>query len=111
MIGSVEGRSENTPINTGLVSDDGIFLVVTSVACDCNDSIASSWKLFEMKKIHRFCTNQRLLRIVEDMSKSIHSEEMVAGVDTHCLFAHCTLISVPRRLVMIWERNDRCADT
>lgn len=111
MIGPVEGRSEDASVNAGLVTDDGVLLVVAGVAGDADNSIAASRKLFEVKEIHRLSAYQRLLGIVENMSERVHPEEVVAGVDTHRLLTHCALISVTRRLIVVWEGNDGGADT
>lgn len=111
VIGPVESRSEDASVNAGLVTDDGVLLVVASVASNADNCIAACRKLFEVKEIHRLSTDQRLLGIVENMGKRVHPEEVVAGVDTHCLLTHCALISVTRRLIVVWEGNDRCADT
>jgi hypothetical protein len=59
-----------------------------------------------MQIFHWFSHNQRLLGVVKNMSESIHAHLKVAGVDSHGLFTHCTLIGVSRGLVVVRERDD-----
>ena len=68
MICSEEHRPEYASVDTGLVSNDGILLIVPSVASNGHNCIASSRQIFEMKKIHALGADQWLLSIVEHMS-------------------------------------------
>ena len=40
------------------------------------------------------------------MRKSVHPHLVIWCIHTHCLFAHSTLVCIPWRLVMVWERNN-----
>lgn len=44
------------------------------------------------------------------MCQSIHTNLIVATVNSHGLFTHRTLIGISGRLIMIGERNNRCAN-
>lgn len=110
-VGAEEGRPEYSSVNTRLVANDGVLLVVASVASDGHDCVAPSGELFEVEEIHTLGADQWLLGIVEDMSQSVHPQEVVAGVDAHGLLSHCTLIGVSWRLIVVGERNDACANS
>ena len=51
-IGSVEQTPEQSTINTALVHDNRILLIVTAIAEDCDDSVLTGRKLSELKKFH-----------------------------------------------------------
>lgn len=44
------------------------------------------------------------------MCEGVHAKLVIRGIDSHGLLAHCGLISVARRLVMIGERYDTGTD-
>lgn len=98
VIGPEEGRPEDTSIDAGLVSNDAIFLIVPCVASNRYNCVAPSWQFLEMEQVHRLCADQGLLRVVKNMSQRVHSHEVVAGVNSHGLLAHCALICVSGRL-------------
>jgi len=47
-----EGGPEKTPVDGRLVSNDRIFLVVASVACDRDNSVTAGRKFLEMEQLH-----------------------------------------------------------
>ena len=64
-----------------------------------------------MEILHGAGDDQRLLGVVEDMCKRIHSDLVVTCVHSHGLLAHCTLIGISWRLVVIGEWDDGGADS
>ncbi len=106
VISPKEYRSKEPSINGTLIQHNRIFLVISSIASDSDSWITPWWKLFEMQKLHGFCCDQRLLRIIEDMSQCIHSHLIITCVNSHSLFSHSTLISISWRLIVIWEWNN-----
>lgn len=109
VVSSIEDRTEESSLNAALVQHDGVLLVVARVASDGDDGVTPRAELFEVQEVHAARDDQGLLRVVQDMSQSIHSELVVAGINTHGLLSHGGLIGVPWRLVVIWEGNDACA--
>ena len=93
-----EGRPEESSVHRRLVADDRVLLIVPGIACNCHHCIAPSWQLLEVQKVHRSSAHQRLLRIVKHMCQSVHPDGVVAGVDTHSLLTHRTLIGITRGL-------------
>jgi len=51
MISSKENRSKETSVNCVLVYNDRVFLIVACITCNSHNCIATSRKLFEVKKI------------------------------------------------------------
>ena len=96
VIRPVEDGSEEASVDRALIQHDRIFLVVPGVGCNGNDRVAAGSKFLEAEILHALCGDQRLLRIVKHVGERIHAHLVVRGIDTHGLFAHCALISVPR---------------
>ena len=111
VISPVENTSEESSIDGTLIQHNAIFLVITWIACNSDNWITTSCKFFELKILHRVSSNQRLLRIVQHVSQCVHSHLVVRGIHSHGLLTHSRLISVPGRLIVIWERNNTRTDT
>lgn len=69
------------------------------------------WQLPELEELHRPCCHQRLLRVVQHKTLSVHTGLVVGGIHPHSLLAHGTLICVTRGLVVVWEGDDAGTDT
>ena len=95
-IRAIKDRSEETTIDCTLVKHDRILLIVTGIAGNGDNGVAASRQFLKSKILHRFGCNERLLRVIEHMGKSVHPHLIVGGVDTHGLLTHRTLISIPR---------------
>eukprot|EP00967_Tisochrysis_lutea_P083235 scaffold115591_cov32-Tisochrysis_lutea.AAC.4 len=63
-----------------------------------------------MKVRHRARDAERFLRIVEHICHGVHPQLVIGDVHAHGLLAHGGLVRVTRRLVVIGEGNDGCAD-
>lgn len=111
LVGSVEGGSEETTVDGGLVYDNGIFLVVpreTGDGCDCVDSEGD---ILRHDKLETSVGGEGDLRVVEDVEHRIHSEGEIRRVETHGLLTHGTLKCISWSLVVVSERNNRGADS
>ena len=62
--GPVKHGAEKTSINGGLVKEDGIFLVVSTIRHDCDNGVDASRKVAKVHELHRSRRDQRTLRIV-----------------------------------------------
>ena len=111
VVSSKEDRPEESSVNGTLIHHDGVLLVVARVTSNSHDTIATRWQLFEVQVLHRLGLDKWLLGIVKHMRQGIHSDLIVRSVHSHSLLTHCRLVSVSGRLVVVWERNDRGADT
>ena len=67
-----EGRSEESTVDTRLITNYGVLLIIAGIAGDGDNSIAASWQLLEVKKLHRSSADQWLLRIVKDVGHGVH---------------------------------------
>ncbi len=56
--------------------------------------------------LHRPGSDERLLRIVENVSQRVHPHMEVGDVHTHGLLPHGRLIGVPGTLIVVREGND-----
>lgn len=111
LVRSIEHRPEKAPINGTLIQHNRIFLVVARIASNRDYRVTARRQLFKSEIFHGTCSYKWLLRIVKQMSQSIHPHLVIWCVNSHGLFSHSRLIGVPWRLVMIWEGNNWGADT
>lgn len=109
IISPEENRSKVSSIDCTLINHYWIFLIVSGVASNCNNWVTSRWQFLEMKISHWSCFNKRSLRIIKNMRQGVHPYLIIWAVYSNSLFSHCTLISISRRLVMIWEWNNGSA--
>lgn len=61
--------------------------------------------------LHGVGGDKRLLWVVEHMCEGVHPKLIVGGIDPHRLLAHCRLVRISGRLVVVWKRDDRGTDT
>ena len=81
--------------------------IVVSQSCEHHVTIPlTCGKLSEAKVLHRPGSDQRLLWIVKDVGKGVHTDVEIGNVDPHGLFAHGRLVCVSRGLVVVREGND-----
>mmetsp|Transcript_6455 Transcript_6455/g.19394 ORF Transcript_6455/g.19394 Transcript_6455/m.19394 type:complete len:390 (-) Transcript_6455:2323-3492(-) len=106
---SVVHRAHEAAVDRALVHDDTILLVVARVHHDGHDGVLARRQLAEVQEFHRSRGDQRLLRVVQDVALRLEAQVEVGGKDAHRLLAHCRLVHVARRLVVIGEGHDRAA--
>ena len=87
---SKKSTSKETTINGTLIHDDTILLIVSRVTHDRNDTVTTSRKLLVRHVLHRATSNERFLRIVQDMCHRIHANRKVLTENTQRLFSHRT---------------------
>ena len=97
-VAAVVNAPEETSINSTLVHDDGIFLIVTAVAKDSDDGVLTSREFAKFELLRGTCGSKGFLWVVQDVGHRVHSNQEVREVDTHGLFTHSRLVGITRRL-------------
>ena len=69
-------------------------------------AVNTTGKLTEMQELHGARCTQGFLRIVQNVRHGVHANLVVGGINSHGLLTHGTLVSVTRRLVVIWKGNN-----
>ena len=105
MVSPVEQTPEKPSVDRTLVHNYRVLLVVPREARDRHDRVDPRRQLRKVKKLHLFRLAKRSLLVIKNISQSVHTGLVVAAVHSHPLFPHRRLVSVPRRLIVIRERN------
>ena len=106
----IEHRPEKATINGTLIQHDRIFLVVARIARNGDDGVTTGCQLFKPEIFHGTRRYKRLLRIVEQVSQSVHSHLVVRSINSHGLLSHSRLIGVSGGLIVVgkgdnWSTN------
>ena len=96
---------KHTTVNSTLVKDNTIFLIVSSITSNGNNWHLSTWQISAMNIFAWFSINHWFLRIMQNMCHCIHSVQIGSRKYTHCLLTHSTLIQVSRCRIVIRTRN------
>lgn len=82
---------EETSFNSWSVHNDTVFLIVSCVAQNGHNGVDASWKLSETQVLHRSCSNQWFVWVIQHMGQCVHSHMEIGDIYTHGLFPHSTL--------------------
>jgi hypothetical protein len=85
-------------IDGGLAQNDRIFLVVTSIRSNSDNSINAGGKLVKLQILHGASSCEGLLRVPEYVGLGVHAHQEIGDVDAHSLLTHGGLVRVAGRL-------------
>ncbi len=80
--------TEEATLHGRLVHDDGVLLIVATVATNGNDGIMTERKIVHSKNVHHTRLHERTRRMTEKLGVLIDTLGEVQGEDTHRLLTH-----------------------
>lgn len=98
---------EESTLDGRLVHDDGVLLIVATVARNGYDGVMPERQVVHSQNVHHACLDKRTARVAEKLGVLIDALGVIQGEHTHCLLAHGGLVGISRRLVVIRERDRR----
>mmetsp|Transcript_7128 Transcript_7128/g.15506 ORF Transcript_7128/g.15506 Transcript_7128/m.15506 type:complete len:329 (-) Transcript_7128:2283-3269(-) len=88
VVGTEEGRPEQSSVDGGLVHDERVLLVVARVAGNTHDAVDPRGQFSEVHVVHSACCGEGLLGVVQHVRHGVHAYLEGGQVDAHGLLAH-----------------------
>ena len=101
----VDASVLETTLKCTLVYNHCILHIVACVGNDSHDCICTRRTLIKVVLEMLSSSYQRLLGEENAVNFVVHAERMVVIWSSHCLFGHLALVHIPRRLIVVAERN------
>ena len=108
LVHGVVETAKQPAIDCTAVHDDRIFLVVPSITGNGNNGIHSKGHGVHFEKVHASCLHNGAGQGAQNVCILVETLGKVCGVRAHGLLAHCRLIGVSRRLIVVRKRNRAC---
>ncbi len=86
--------TEEPALHSRLVHDDGVLLIVATVARNGYDGVVSERQIVHPQNVHHAGFHQRTTRMAEKLGVLVHALGMVEREDAHRLLTHGRLIGI-----------------